>query len=376
MQVLTAAPRSSLTDAQVRSLLSGASVQVSAGLELLNSSNAFVSDISDALVSGEISRQNFADVHGSCRLVVAQELAWGRDRVRPYMMLSNNGISARFNLGVFVLTTPDSMRGESPASFTVSGFDLLHLLQSGPGDTYVATSGTTYFAAVSAALSAAGLGIPLLMDGAAQAATLPATMVWALTETSPATWLSIVNDLLTAISYQNLWIDQDGNARSGPNTNPAHKPVEWIFDTSDSSTDIVGEQRSLNSDVWAAKNWWRFVRKSMTAQPVEGAGIYTVSNLANGRTSVAALGRTVKAPVQYLDAADQAALVAQGDQIVAKAQAVSRKFTIAVDPFPAAGHFDVVQFTDDGDSDKCQVTSWTLPLDGSQGRWVLEAVDA
>jgi len=376
VQILTASPRDHLTDAQVRSLLTADSVAVSAGLELLDSSNAFVEDISDDLASGEVTRNNFADVHGACRLVISRELAWGRDRVRPYMTLSNNGLSARFNLGVFVLTTPDSVRGETPASFTASGFDLLYLLQSGPGDTYVADSGSTYFTALNAVWTASGIGAPLLLDGTASATTLPATMVWALTESDPASWLRIVNDLLTAINYRGVWMDQDGNGRSEPYVAPSSRPVEWTFDTSDLSTDIVGEQRSLASDVWAAKNHWRFVRKNMTAQPVEGAGIYTVTNASTGRTSVAAMGRTIKAPVQYLDAADQTALVAQGDQIIAKDKAVSRTFTITVDPLPAAGHFDVVQLDDAGDSDKCQVTSWTLPLDGSQGRWILEAVDA
>ncbi|HBJ72819.1 MAG TPA: hypothetical protein DDY88_03720, partial [Actinobacteria bacterium] len=367
MQILIASPRDHLTDAQVRSLLTGDEVGITAGLDLLDSSNAFVEDISDDLASGEVTRNNFADVHGACRLVISRELAWGRDRVRPYMTLTNAPLTARFNLGVFVLTTPDSVRGETPASFTASGFDLLHLLQSGPGDTYAAESGT-YFDAIQDAWTASGIGAPLLLDGTASATTLPAAMVWALTETQPATWLRIINDLLTAINYRGVWMDQDGNGRSEPYVAPSSRPVEWTFDTSDLSTDIVGEQRSLASDVWAAKNHWRFVRKNMTAQPVEGAGIYTVTNASTGRTSVAAMGRTIKAPVQYLDAADQASLVAQGDQIIAKDKAVSRTFTITVDPLPPAGHFDVVQLSDAGDSDKCQVTSWTLPLDGSQGR--------
>jgi len=376
VQILTASPRDHLTDAQVRTLLTAPRVEVSAGLELLDSSNVLVEDISDQLVSGEVSRQNFADVHGSCRLVIERELAWGKDRVRPYMTLANGGISARFNVGVFVLTTPDSTRGDSVDEFTVSGFDLLHLLQAPVGDTYVATSGTTVLAAVQAALTASGAGMALLLDGTLQATTLPDTLVWALTDSNPASWLSIINDLLATISYRGLWMDQDGIARSGPYANPSTRPVEWTFDTADISTDLVGESRSLKSDVWAAKNWWRFVRKGMTAQPVEGAGIYTVTNASTGRTSVAALGREVRAAVKFLDAADQTTLVAQGDRIVADDQAVSRTFTINVDPFPAAGHFDVVQFNDAGDSDKCQVNSWTLPLDGTQGRWVLESVDA
>lgn len=375
MQVLTAAPRDTLTAAQVRALLTADDVTVTAGLELLDGSNVIVEDISDALVSGQVERQNKADVHGTCRLVIEQELAWGKDRVRPYMILASGGVSARFNLGVFVLTSPDSVRGLDPAAFTVSGFDLLHLLQAPVGDTYVVAAGTTYLAAVQGALAASGSGGNLLIDGTLQDTVLPATMVWALTPTDPATWLRIINDLLAAISYRGLWVDQDGSFRSGPYATPASRAVEWTFNTSDTGTDLIGQTRTLASDVWAAKNWWRFVRRGMTTTPVEGDGIYTVTNASSGRTSIAALGRTVRAAVQYLDAADQAALVAQGDEIVNNDQATSRTFTIEVDPLPIAGHCDIIQLVDAGDTDKCQAVSWIINLDGSPGRWILEAAN-
>ncbi len=374
MQQLTGVPRHTLTEAQVTTLLTGPRVEVSAGLELLDSANVLVEDITNDLLSGQVDRQNFSDVHGTCNLVISRELAWGKDRVRPYMTLSDGAVSARFNLGVFVLTTPDSKRGETPVSFTVSGFDLIHLLQAGPADTYMVDAGVTYLTAVQAVLTASAVGSTVQLDGTAQATTLPNPMVWALTPDAPASWLRIINDLLSAINYRGLWVNENGVFRSGPYQDPSVRAVEWIFDTANLTTNLVGEDRTLDSDVWAARNWWRFVRKGMTAQPVEGAGIYTVTNPSTGRTSVAALGRTVRAAVQYLDAADQASLVAQGERIVSTDQSASRIFTITVDPLPIASHFDIVRLIDAGEDDKCQVSSWSLPLDGSPGSWTLKAV--
>ena len=376
MQGLTQSPRDAFAAAEIRSLITGDSLEVSAGLELLDSSNNFVEDISDDLDGGEISRSNFADVHGTCKLEIVRELAWGKDRVRPYMTLANDLISARFNLGVFVLTTPETSRIDNVITYEAQGFDLLYLLQSGPSDTYVATSGTTYLTAVQDVLTASGVGVGLQLDGTGSATTLPVTMVWALNPDAETSWLSIINDLLSAINYRGLWANENGVFTSSPYAAPSTRAIEWTFDTSISTANIVGQERTLTSDVWAAKNWWRFVRKAMTVKPIEGAGIYTVTNASTGRTSVAALGRTVKAPVQFLDAADQTSLVAQGDKIVAKNQAISRSFTIEVDPLPIASHFDIVELIDAGFTDKCQVTSWTLPLDGSQGRWNLESVEA
>ena len=111
----------------------------------------------------------------------------------------------------------------------------------------------------------------------------------------------------------------------------------------------------------------------MSVQPVEGDGIYTVNNLATGPASQASLGR-VRTKTVFVDAVDQAALVAQVDRIVAEDTAAARTVTLSVDPLPIAGHLDVVRYVDGPDAAVAEVTSWEIPLDGSQGRWVLEVV--
>lgn len=375
MQNLTASPRESFTAAQITTLLTGPQVTVKSGLELLDPSNNFISDISTDLRSGTVERNCNADVHGTIKLQVSRTLAWGKDRVRPYMMLTDGIISARFNLGVFVLTTPDTVRGKTPATYDVVGYDLLHLLQDGPDDAYFVAAGTTYLTAIQNVLTTSGVGATVQLDGTKQTTVLDQPMVWMITVNTATSWLRIINDLLGAIDYRNLWADQDGIFRSSPFIAPAIRAVEWVFNSANDKTNIVGPDRTLSSDVWAARNSWKFVRKQMTTKPIVGNGIYIVTNPSTGRTSIAALGRTVRAPVQWLDAADQASLVSQGDRMVAENQAISRIFSMTTGPFPIAGHFDVVELRDEGEVDKCQVTSWSVPLDGSLGTWQLESVN-
>lgn len=374
MQILNASPREEFSVAQIQELLTGDYITYTAGLELLDTNNALVSDISDNLVSGEIDRLNSNLIHGTCKLRIEGALSWGRDRVRPYLTVGNGVISARFNLGVFVLTTPDSARGEDPVIYDVTGFDLLYLLQSSLSDTYVVPAGTTYLSAIQDIITASGITGTVHLDGTLQSATLPETMVWALDQTSSITWLEIINTLLASINYIKLWVDENGIFQSSPYIAPLDRAIEWTFDTSDVSQNIVAPSRKLSSDVWGAHNWWRFVRKGMTEQPVEGAGIYTVSNPSSGVTSIATIGRTVKAPVRFLEASDQTSLVAQGDKIVAAELAVSRSFDISIDALPVAGHWDIVNYIDEGMTDKCRVLGWAIPLDGSPGRWQLESV--
>lgn len=374
MQPKTAAPREDLTATQVEELLTAPALSVRAGLELWDADGTYVEDISDDLQGGEVARDNYAAVHGSCRLQLQRDLSWGRDRVLPYMVLSDGTVEARFNLGMYVLTTPQEKRGEEPRTREVQGYDLLHLLQDGPGDTYIAEADgtTTYLEAVQAVVTASGVNATLRLDGTAQDTVIPDDRVWVLTEQGGASWLRIINDLLAEIGYLGLWCNHRGELRSAPYQQPSVRPVEWTFDTGNSGTDIMGQERVMNADVWAAPNHWTFVRRNMTAQPVDGAGIYLPA--VNATTAEdTALGR-IRRKVVFLDAADQAALVAQGDRIVAEDTAVTRTFEVQVDPLPLAGHFDVVRLVDGGRNDKCLVSSWTLPLDGGRGTWHLEAV--
>lgn len=366
MQGLTAPPRENLTATQVRDLLVGQGVRRGFGLELLDGSNVVVEDISADCRGFTVTRDNTAEVHGRLRATLAREVAWGQARVRPYRTLNKGGVSARFNRGVFVLTTPDTDLGRLPILYGVSGQDLIQRLTREVGDTYVVAAGVTYVQALKDVLAASGLGGTLLIDGTRQDTAIPATMVWALS--GAPRWLDVCNDLLRAIAYEDLWCDQDGAFRSGPVQPLDTAPVEWTFDTSDRATDLLAADRSESFDAWNAPNRWRFVRSRMTVQPTTSDGIYVVSNQSDGESSIDSVG--VVPVTHYLDVADQAMLVAEGDRIVEVDRRAERRVTLSVDPLPIAGHRDVVQLIDGGTSRKFRVSSWEESTSG-RGTWVL-----
>ena len=108
MQILNAAPRAAFTTAQVTALLVAPDLSVDFGCELLDASLNLVSDISADVAGGTVHRDNYANVHGTLDLTISRALAWGRDRVRPFMLLSSAtaGVTrCRFNLGVYLLMT-------------------------------------------------------------------------------------------------------------------------------------------------------------------------------------------------------------------------------------------------------------------------------
>lgn len=370
--------RDGLTADQVRSLLTADALTIhKAGMELLDTQNLVTADITDDVESWTVERHNRATVHGTCTARIQRELAWGRDRLRPYLILGDEtGAVARFNLGVFVATITEQTRGETPSTFPVSGVDLLHLLQDVPGDTYVVEPDgvLTYHQAIQDVVTASGVGATLWLSGDRQDTLIQQPLVWVLSSTSPATWLRILNDLLDRIGYRGVWADPDGNLRSELYVSPATRAPEWRFDTSDARTNLVGEERVVVRDTWAAPNWWRFVqeRDADESAPTLGDGIYEPA--VNATDPALTDARRIRRRVEFLSVADQTALVARGDQIVDSDRSATRVFRLQVDPLPVAGHFDVVELVDGELVEKCQVTSWTVHSDGSPGAWELEAI--
>jgi hypothetical protein len=386
VQPLTDPTYRNLTAEQVVALIAVPSLTVSSGLELFDDTDTFVADISSDLVSGTVSHNNTATIHGTASLSLSRELTWGSDRVRPYMVLTDaaTGRTARWNLGMYVLATPTVPVGVNPATFSVSGSDKLYLLAGPVGDSYSVAAGANVLSAVTDAITA-GSGIAssqVILDGTASPSTLPNARVWPLyngeggTQTA-YTWLDVVNELLGMVGYQKLWCDWDGVYRSGPAQDAATRSSEYVFSADDPLVTLVGESRTVTKDLWQAPNWWRFIGQSWPSTPSEGNGIYTVQNVSDGPASQQAVGRTVR-KVVYLQAADQPSLVNLGDVQVAQDKAVVMSVAVAMAPMPAQWHLDVASYIDAaaGGSMKVATSTWTLDLTGADGTTNWDVVQA
>ena len=374
MQIANGDPRGDLTVTQVSALLEADTIQVVAGLELFDADETFLQDISDDLESGEVSRGNYRTIHGTCRLRIARELQWGSQRVKPYLSLSDGTVTARFNLGVFLLATPERHAGETPAVWDVDGFDKLEVLAHPHGATYAADAGDAYLTLVAGLITGAGES-KILIDPTAAATTLPTARTWPLLEESST--LGIVNDLLAAVGYRALWVGPDGYYRSEPYVSPASRGSEWTY-SADSASTTVAVDRMSSADFFGVPNRWVFVNNdpAVTEFPTEGDGIYTVLNQSDGVTSIDQRGRTITSVVT-LAAANQAALVTQGDRTVEGDKTIVRRLTIPVSANPLHSHFDVVTVVDAElglSGSKYVVTDWRLPLTGQDMVLELKAV--
>ena len=343
------------------------SLQVRAGLLLLDASGVLIRDVSDALRSGTVERQNTLDIHGSYNFETYDEYDWANVRFMPYQTLTGDGVTETYYLGVYVPQPPQLPKTNGP--WSVQCLDQLSLLSDEVGDTYCVSWAASYLTAVQNIIEARIPGAVVLLDPQA-AATVPSDwLVWPLITGEPYTWLGVCNMLLSMVGYGPLWCDSLGRFRAEPLRDLATKAPTFVLDIADPLTDIVEPEwvvtREYGADAKAAINWWRFVQQGfaiLPAQPPwEGNGFYTVDRSGGGLK---------RKRVKVIPAADQATLEAQGDQAVRDDTQMVTTMRISTGPRPDLGHQDVVGFQGDPrlPAARWWARSYSIPQRPSDGK--------
>lgn len=380
-----------------RTILTSPALEVVAsGCELLVGPDlSDVQDISDDVESWSVEWGLFDDIHRACTVRLTRELVWGVDRVRLWQELrcGVTGLSARWDVGVFSLVTPDRKVGEEPVTYEVQGFDGLYLLGRQVGRDYTATmllaDGTprTYRQALVDAFAAAGIPADrVLIEGAAADNVLPRDRPWPLVAVStdpdqtdiPVTWLRVVNDLQDAWNGRGVWQDGQGRYRCQAYQEPADRPPTFTFDVEDLESNIVAEDRTITEDPWKVPNRWVVICSNPPegTTPTEANGYIQVrENLDDGPTSIQARGLEYPS-VLSREAASVAKLAEITDRIVAADRRVITRLSYSTGPFPAAGHADVFDLRDAeaGVTSKVQALRWTVDSAGSDTLWTWEVV--
>lgn len=380
MQLYNEGPRAGLSLDQVMDVLQNSpNPSYSLGMDLLDSNDQYVDDLTPyTSTTGQISHDNYAAVQSDIQFTIEKELKWGIDRVRPYAVLSTDfAPSVRFDLGVYVLTTPIYDKSSVTPQYDVTGYDKNYLLNNPIGDTYTVPAGTNYVTAVQTMIAAAGATNSLITP---TNLTLPSDMVFPLDYDNTGTlWIDAINQLLAAIYYDLIWCDQIGRYRSGPTALLTTRAPEWQFDSRSANMKsiVAADSTTETNDVWGIPNHWVFIQNGLTVAPVEGVGKYTVDNFVTGPSSQMSLGRQVNA-VYFYDAADQPTLMQLGNAKVAVDMADKAEFDINTAPIYLAGNLDVISYVDDATPaavpQKFVASTFTLPLDGSDMTWQWERV--
>lgn len=132
---------------------------------------------------------------------------------------------SRFQLGIFGLDVADrSYAGEAVTRWDCEGFDLMRVLVKKKADVpYTVAAGTRYVDAVTALVASLGLSVSLPITGD----VTPVNFMW-----GPGTlYADIANQLLEAINWFPLWVDQQGVFRSTARVAPHQESSAVTYST-------------------------------------------------------------------------------------------------------------------------------------------------
>lgn len=178
--------------------------------------------------------------------------AWNADvfRMATFTLTQASTQYAQFPLGVFLMSSPTRhVDATGVVTRQIQGYDLLQILVSNYCTSrYTVTAGTNYIAAVRDALKAAGITTGLNLTPTSD--TLPVTRDWKL----GTPYLTIINDLLSAINYNSLWFDANGVCVAEPYVTPNNRASTYTFAADQESILSPVVQETL--DLFSVPNTW------------------------------------------------------------------------------------------------------------------------
>lgn len=346
---------------EAREALVASRIEVAVGLDLVDKAGKVLADLTEHLdpEGSSVGRNSNDAIHGACTLRLLKRLDWGLARVRPWMSIGGH----RANLGVYVLSTPTAISGETPQTWSVEGFDLLEVLASPYGKTFRAAAGANILSTVADLLTSVGETRHLL-GTFSDSPALTADFVRPIEAKN--TTLSIINELLGLGGYAPIFTDWEGRYRAVPLSEVRYHGDAYVLDTSDPRT-TVAPDATLAEDLFGVPNvlvaLWDDPDLGL---PVLDNGIHVERNDYDGPTSVKARGREITEIAKF-EVTSHAVLVARAQAAMQDYRRRNRVWTGRTAPNPFHWHRTSARIIDaDLGLDLGMISrSWTLPLDGS-----------
>lgn len=290
-----------------------------------------------------------------------QKIDWIRDRIQPFLEVKVQDDWLSYPLGVFLLSSPS--RGEEGYGVTreVEAYDELVILDQDKFDQrYTIKAGTRYDSAVIRILHDANIRKFNIEDSEK---TLSSDMEWSIgTEKIRA-----VNDLLAAINFTPLWVDEYGYFTSSRYASPQDRSPNHEYLDDEASITFHG----MNEEVdYLIPNKWVVVYSNPDNVGGEGeeeapvlSAIYENKD-ASDPNSI--LNNYTKVDYRELDdIADQEELNEYAKRLAAEASQVFRKVKFQTALMPGHSYQDVIRLRNNllELEGKYSETSWKMSLE-------------
>lgn len=293
--------------------------------ELLDANGIHIGDLEN-VESGKVDQDWLAEIKRTASFTVQETtfIDYLSDRIKPWVRLHlppfGDDDWVEWPQGVFILSTPTrSINAAGHVSRDVAGYDLTQiLLDDKVGTRHSVPAATAYTTAIGALL-------PSYADVVVSPLTVPVTMEW-----DPGTSkLKIINDLLAAINYESLSVNEVGVFQVRPYRSPAERGIEYYYGHGPDSIMLPDVDQTL--DLFSIPNHWVLVVSEPDRVPL--AGTYTNTD-PGSLTSTVRRGRTIVDYRTEQDAANQATLDAKAARLAFEASQVYEAvdFTTGLNP--------------------------------------------
>lgn len=285
----------------------------------------------------------------------AHDIDWLSDRIRPVFCLQmQDGGWAEWPLGVFILSSPTRRDENGKIKRSVEAYDSSLILKEDKFiDRYRIPAGTKYITAITEILNNAGIWKTNILthDG-----TLAADREFEIGTSK----LFTVNQLLAAINYTSLWVDENGYFVAQPYVLPTDRDPDYEYRTDCIS--IIHPGCTEEMDLFGVPNTWvRYVSNPDRDEVLRSE--YT-NDLSTSPTSTINRGHTIVDIDEVTDAYDQTTLDGLVKRLAYNSTQVYGKFNFSTALMPHHSYYNClfVEHIGFGIAHKYMESSWLMDL--------------
>lgn len=320
--------------------------------ELTDKNGVYLGDVT---ATGSINCDSRADIGRSASLTISEikDINYIDERIKSYMELSAPRGWLKYPLGVFLISSPNRDNNGYRTTREVECYDQSVVLQEDKFTTrYYVASGTAYTDEVETILNSAGIVNTAIISSDKETSS-------AIEFEIGTSKLEAVNSLLSAINYNRLWFDADGNACAEPYVLPTERTVEDTYETNKESIILPGITESL--DVFNCPNI--IVRYVENPDTGELKSTYINDN-PESILSTVSRGRNIVDIESVTDIADQTTLDAYVQRVAAEKSVYGTlTFDTAIMPHHTNLNCLMVNNKDIEVNEKFIELAWEIPLE-------------
>ncbi len=275
----------------------------------------------DKVESGSLDWSAFRDVRSGGEITVMNppSVDWLSAKVRVTYLHNVTGAVVEVPLGVYLVTAVSEKITETAFVATLTLQDLGVVLVEDVTDEAVSYPvGTVVTDAVKAEISAAYPGCMLAVTDSSS--TLPVGMAWP----AATARIKIINELLAAVNYFSVWVDELGVFRAQPYMPPGQRPTGWEFAPGECS--VISSKIDMERDLHSVAN--KVVLVSTTSNDPNSGFVSVVKDEdPESPYSYPSRGRWVAKVKTGVQAANQAVLDSLAQREMSEARELVRKDT-------------------------------------------------